>query len=108
MTFPQVVKLTGLEAVFIQRVIKARQEQLDCTFYFTLYLQLVVSLLKLVPQVVNAATIITYVEMKKILQEEFAIVVMPVVSFLNMMTSPASQVCERKMEVKDQIKKKNR
>lgn len=88
----KVVKLTGLEEIFIQRVIESRAEQLQSTFWFTLWMQLVMSFMKLLPLLVNYCTVLTYVKVFSVSQLEFAVNVIPYIGFLQMMTQPTARV----------------
>lgn len=85
----KVVKLTGLEAVFIERLSNTRGGQLTATFRYSLMMQTVQSLLKFLPCIVFFAAISVSVRMYNVTQLQFAVKVMPSLSFLR--NTPISQ-----------------
>ncbi|KAK2963908.1 Multidrug resistance-associated protein [Blattamonas nauphoetae] len=82
----RVVKMSGLEKVMSDRVSLSRELQLQSTFKYILAFQLVSSLVHVLPDLVNAVTITTFVYHQKLTQAQFATKVMPCVGYLTMMT----------------------
>lgn len=83
---------SGLETVFQSRVEATRETQLGDVFYFTLAMQLLMSILRTTPQVVNIATMAVYIATNDVPQIQFPIMVMPTMGYLAMMTMPMSML----------------
>ncbi|KAA6391870.1 MAG: putative Multidrug resistance-associated protein, partial [Streblomastix strix] len=86
------VKMSGLEKIFSENIERARGKQLKDIFFFTFWLQLMVSTMRTAPSFVNSATIAAYILSKNIPQSMFAVEVQPTVGFLVMETIPFSQL----------------
>ncbi|KAA6381010.1 MAG: putative ABC transporter C family member 3, partial [Streblomastix strix] len=88
----RVVKYSGLEQVFLERVEFARAKQLQDVFAFTIALQLMVSIMRCTPLYVNVATMSVFINVKSIAQTDFAVRVQPNIGFLTQMTQPFSML----------------
>ncbi|KAA6383301.1 MAG: ABC transporter: Multidrug resistance-associated protein, ATP binding protein [Streblomastix strix] len=84
----RVVKLSGLENVFQQRVEDTREVQLNDIFYLTLSMQLLMAIMNTTPQVVNISTMAVYIATHDVPQLMFPVLVMPTMGYLSMMTMP--------------------
>ncbi|KAA6399443.1 MAG: ABC transporter: Multidrug resistance-associated protein, ATP binding protein [Streblomastix strix] len=84
------VKLSGLEKIFSEHIEVARGKQLKDIFFFTFWLQMMMSILHLTPSLVNSSTVATYIFSKNIPQSMFAVEVQPTIGFLVMETMPFS------------------
>ncbi|KAA6384714.1 MAG: ABC transporter: Multidrug resistance-associated protein, ATP binding protein, partial [Streblomastix strix] len=88
----RVVKLSGLEKVFEQRIKDAREVQLVDVFYFTLAMQILMAITRSTPQIVNVATMAVYIATHDVPQEQFPVLVMPTMGFISMMMMPMSML----------------
>ncbi|KAA6392071.1 MAG: putative ABC transporter C family member 3 [Streblomastix strix] len=86
----RVVKYSGLEAVFIDRVEEVRESQLGAVFKFTLLHQSLISIMRCAPIFVNASSMSVFVSSRHITQVEFPVKVQSNIGFLLMMTQPFS------------------
>ncbi|KAA6379179.1 MAG: putative ABC transporter, partial [Streblomastix strix] len=86
----RVVKMSGLENVFIQHIELSRNKQLKDIFYFTLWMQIIIATLHFSPSLVNSSTMATYIFTKDIPQMMFAVEVQPTIGFLVQETLPFS------------------
>ncbi|KAA6380792.1 MAG: putative ABC transporter C family member 2, partial [Streblomastix strix] len=84
------VKLSGLEKIFIEHIEAARKKQLNDIFFQTLWIQMMISTMRVTPSFVNSATIATYIFSKNIPQSLFAVEVQPTSLFLIMESFPFS------------------
>ncbi|KAA6390867.1 MAG: ABC transporter ATP-binding protein, partial [Streblomastix strix] len=84
----RVVKLSGLENEFIKRVESTRETQLNDVFYWTLTVQLFLTIMNATPQAVNVATMSVYITSQDVPQQMFPVSIMPTIGQLTMMTMP--------------------
>lgn len=89
----KVVKLTGLEAVFIGRVKETRVEQLSATFRYTMYMQSVQSLMKCLPLLINFVCILIAVPVFDLNKENFSIRLASSITFMTMVPISQSTLC---------------
>ncbi|KAA6388868.1 MAG: ABC transporter ATP-binding protein, partial [Streblomastix strix] len=82
----RVVKLSGLETAFQQRVEATREVQLNDIFYFILSMQLLMAILNTTPPVVNISTMAVYIASNDVPQIQFPVLVMPMMGQLSIMT----------------------
>ncbi|KAA6397284.1 MAG: putative ABC transporter C family member 5 [Streblomastix strix] len=81
----RVVKYSGLENIFINRIKQTRLPQCWNSFHYTFHVQCVAAFTRCIDPLINAATIPTYTFTKNIQQSDFPLDVMPNLSFINQM-----------------------
>ncbi|KAA6361432.1 MAG: putative ABC transporter, partial [Streblomastix strix] len=82
----RVVKFSGLESVFIDRIQKTRLPQCWDSFWYTFFVQIVAVFTRFIEPALNAAIIPTYVYANDIPQSEFTVRIMPNLGFIRQMT----------------------
>ncbi|KAA6388286.1 MAG: putative Metal resistance protein YCF1 [Streblomastix strix] len=97
----RVVKLSGLESIFLNRVEIVRAKQLKDVFLFTLSLQLMLSIMRATPIFVNASSMTVYIVTKDIPQLMFPVDVMSSVGMLTMFIQAAGMVMISQARVRD-------
>ncbi|KAH7823453.1 putative Multidrug Resistance Associated Protein (MRP) [Monocercomonoides exilis] len=88
----RVVKFTGLEQVFINKIEIPRRKQERDVFVFTFWQQFMSGMIRAMPPLVNIATFGTYIAIYNVDQFDFPVKVMPNIGFLTMMTRETNMI----------------
>ncbi|KAA6398603.1 MAG: putative ATP-binding cassette sub-family C member Sur, partial [Streblomastix strix] len=88
----RVVKLSGLETVFLERIESIREKQLVDIYKFTFTMQLMMSIMLATPIFVTSISMTMYVFTKDVEEKDFPVQVMSCVGYLFMMTQPFNSV----------------
>ncbi|KAK2954768.1 Multidrug resistance-associated protein [Blattamonas nauphoetae] len=87
----RVVKYSGMEQMFIDKIEVPREKQVHSIFMSLLFTQIAVTIIRNLPACVNAATLSVFIVVNKIPPERFASEVMPNLGFLTQMTREVNQ-----------------